>query len=65
MCFTVSEEAVSSSSSDSCIEQGYAIYPKDASFFLKAAVKEQKEGSNDLMLPVKPQLGSGGGGIEG
>lgn len=32
---------------------------------LKQQLEEQKEGSNDLMLPEKPQLGSGGGGIEG
>lgn len=27
---------------------------------LKQLLEEQKEGRNDLMLPVKPQLGSGG-----
>lgn len=32
---------------------------------LKQQLEEQKEGRNDLMLPVKPQLGSGGGGIKG
>lgn len=29
---------------------------------LKQQLEEQKEGSNDLMLPVKPQLRSGGVG---
>lgn len=32
---------------------------------LKQQSEEQKEGKNDFMLPVKPQLGSGGGGIKG
>lgn len=64
LCFIVSVQEEDSASSHSYTEQGLQFSLRMLLSSLKQLLKEQKEGSNDLMLPAKPKLSSGGGGGE-
>lgn len=46
------------------LNQVMQFSPRMLLSFLKQQLEEQKDGSNDLMLPVEPQLGSGRDGVE-
>lgn len=62
LCFIVSVQEEDSASSHSYTEQGLQFSLRMLLSSLKQLLKEQKEGSNDLMLPAKPKLSSRGGG---